>query len=70
MQQEGCEVAKVFIDGSAGTTGLRIYERLSERKDIALLMLPEEDIHLLAVWKLCPSSMTTYRSIYVLKICV
>ncbi len=35
-------MAKVFIDGSAGTTGLRIYERLSERKDIALLMLPEE----------------------------
>ena len=35
-------MARIFIDGSAGTTGLRIYERLSERKDIALLMLPEE----------------------------
>ena len=33
---------KVFIDGSAGTTGLRIYERLSARKDIRLLTLPEE----------------------------
>ena len=32
----------VFIDGSAGTTGLRIYERLSERKDLQLVKLPEE----------------------------
>ena len=35
-------MTKVFIDGSAGTTGLRIYERLSQRKDIELLVLPEE----------------------------
>ena len=33
---------KVFIDGKAGTTGLRIYERLSERTDIELMLLPEE----------------------------
>lgn len=33
---------KIFIDGSAGTTGLRIRERLSSRKDIELLTLPEE----------------------------
>ncbi len=35
-------MTKVFIDGSAGTTGLRIYERLSERRDIQLLTLSEE----------------------------
>ena len=32
----------VFIDGSAGTTGLRIYERLQARQDIALMTLPDE----------------------------
>ena len=32
----------VFIDGSQGTTGLRIVQRLSQRKDIELLRLPEE----------------------------
>ncbi len=33
----------VFIDGSAGTTGLRIWERLETRNDIHLLRLSEEN---------------------------
>ncbi len=32
----------VFIDGSAGTTGLRIKERIGAREDIELIALPEE----------------------------
>ena len=32
----------VFIDGSAGTTGLRIVDRLALRQDISLIRLPEE----------------------------
>lgn len=35
-------MAKVFIDGSYGTTGLRIRERLSQREDIELLILSDE----------------------------
>ena len=33
----------VFIDGKAGTTGLRIYERLSGRDDIEIITLCEEE---------------------------
>lgn len=34
---------KIFIDGKAGTTGLRIYERLESRDDIEIITLSEED---------------------------
>jgi N-acetyl-gamma-glutamyl-phosphate reductase len=33
---------KIFIDGSAGTTGLRIFDRLGARDDIELITLPDE----------------------------
>ena len=35
-------MTKVFIDGSAGTTGLRIWQRLAGREDLELITLPEE----------------------------
>ena len=35
-------MTKVFIDGSAGTTGLKIFDLLAKRPDISLIKLPEE----------------------------
>ncbi len=35
-------MTKVFIDGSAGTTGLRIADRLAQRTDLQVVTLPEE----------------------------
>ena len=34
---------KIFIDGKAGTTGLRIYERLEAREDIEIILLSDEE---------------------------
>ena len=36
-------MTKIFIDGSAGTTGLRIADRLAQRQDISLIRLTEEN---------------------------
>ncbi len=33
---------KIFVDGSAGTTGLRIFERLSGRDDVEIIGISEE----------------------------
>lgn len=35
-------MTNIFIDGRAGTTGLRIYERLQERSDVQLIVLSDE----------------------------
>ena len=34
-------MTKIFVDGSAGTTGLRIFERLDGRKELEIIRLPE-----------------------------
>ena len=33
---------KIFIDGQAGTTGLRIHERLADRNDLTMITLTED----------------------------
>lgn len=44
MQKAGMIImkTKIFIDGSEGTTGLRIYERFANRDDIELLKIDSE----------------------------
>ena len=42
MDEEDSMKAKVFIDGSEGTTGLRIYERFEGRDDIELIKIDPE----------------------------
>ncbi|MBO4609050.1 MAG: N-acetyl-gamma-glutamyl-phosphate reductase [Lachnospiraceae bacterium] len=36
---------RVYIDGQAGTTGLQIYDRISQRGDLELMMIAEEKRH-------------------------
>ena len=38
-------MTKVFIDGSSGTTGLHIRERLADRTDLTILEIPYEQRH-------------------------
>ena len=40
--KETDDMTRVFIDGGAGTTGLNIVARLSQRSDVNLIQLPEE----------------------------
>lgn len=35
-------MTRIFIDGSAGTTGLRIRERLADRADLEIITLPDD----------------------------
>lgn len=42
MERENIKKTKVFIDGSEGTTGIRIYERFAGREDIELLSISAE----------------------------
>jgi len=35
-------MVNIFIDGSSGTTGIKIFDRLGSRDDVNLITLPEE----------------------------
>ena len=41
-KEDSENMKKVFIDGSEGTTGLRIFERFEGRTDIEILKIPSE----------------------------
>ena len=53
MQHWKNRMKKVFIDGKEGTTGLQIYERLAERKDLFLITLSDEKRKDIAARKEC-----------------
>lgn len=38
-------MAKVYIDGQSGTTGLQIFDRIASRDDLELLRIDEEKRH-------------------------
>ncbi len=35
-------MAKIFVDGQEGTTGLKIFERLKERPELTLIQIDPE----------------------------
>lgn len=42
-RRNGCgDLYRIFIDGSAGTTGLKLAQRLEARDDLAVIQIPEE----------------------------
>lgn len=42
QEVDNMQKKRIFIDGREGTTGLRIYDRISTREDIEMIILPEE----------------------------
>ncbi len=42
LRKRRIQMKKIFIDGSEGTTGLRIFERFEKRDDIEILKIPSE----------------------------
>ena len=55
---------KIFIDGSEGTTGLRIYERFEGRDDIELLRIASELRKDADERKQCQRGNTPYHSVH------
>ena len=42
VKNGGNKLTKIFVDGGAGTTGLRIRDRLSSMEEVEIIVLPEE----------------------------
>ena len=58
---------RVFIVGHEGTTGLRIHERLSDRKDIELLATADEDRKNVEAIKVVQKRQTSYFFVYLMR---